>query len=265
MHTAAPGARLSPVLEVRSPEGVTFVYELAEVPTRAAAWLVDLALLAFVAWLATLLGGALGMVWGDLGLAVQLGTLGMLLWAWPWAWEAWCGWTPGKRLLGLRVLREDGSSPDVAVALLRNVLRLVDALPLAGGLGVFAISFDPLRRRLGDRVAGTVVARAPEHTAFARLLRVQRLDASRFEQLPGLDVAVARLTGAERLAVQTLLRRRETLPLALRRDLFLRLAQHMERRLRVSIPDHLSAEGYLAAVWFAAVRRGERLRREGFS
>ncbi len=257
--------RLAPVLQVRTPEGVRFEYGLAEVPARAGAWLLDLLIMGGVAVLVSWLAAWLGALWADLGLALQAALLGMLLWGWPAAWEAARGWTPGKWLLGLRVVRIDGAPVAPADAMLRNVLRLVDVLPVAGSVGAFSMAIDPLRRRLGDRVAGTVVVRVPPLRSFAELLRVQGIDERRVERLAGLDAAVARLTAVERSAVQALLRRREELPSALRRELVVGLAEHLQRRLRVPCPAHLTPEGYLLSVAYAALRRGERLRAGGFS
>jgi uncharacterized RDD family membrane protein YckC len=74
------------------------------------------------------------------------------------ACEALTGMTLGKKMVGIRVVREDGEHLTVAAAVVRNVVRLVDALVfyLVGFL--FAI-VSPRGQRLGDRVAGTVVVR----------------------------------------------------------------------------------------------------------
>lgn len=63
----------------------------------------------------------------------------------------------GKIALGLRVVSRDGSRPTVIQTLVRNVIRFIDMLPHFYLLGVIAFSGDRLRRRIGDRVAGTLV------------------------------------------------------------------------------------------------------------
>ena len=67
------------------------------------------------------------------------------------------GATIGKRLLGLRVVRVDGGPPGVERALVRNLLRIVDALPAFCILGAVLIATSPQRARFGDRIAGTRV------------------------------------------------------------------------------------------------------------
>jgi uncharacterized RDD family membrane protein YckC len=76
--------------------------------------------------------------------------------------EATVGASLGKLLVGVRVRRADGGRVTVAGAAVRNLLRLIDALPyfipyLVGGV---AVARSPQRQRLGDRAAGTVVVRA---------------------------------------------------------------------------------------------------------
>ena len=261
---SAPFASGGDVLEVRTPEGVSFHYELAGLPSRAVAWAVDLACIGAVLLVLGWLSALLGLVWQDLGAAVQLAVAGVSLWAWPALWEGRAGWTPGKRMLGLRVLREDGTAVGLREALLRSVLRFVDMLPAAHGVGLLSATLDARMRRLGDRLAGTVVVRVPSNRALPRLVRSVGLDPQRVERLAALEPAVARLSAAERDAAELLLARREELAMAVRRELFGQLAEHLERKLRVRRPSHLSPEGYVAAVLHAAWERAEKLRREGF-
>ncbi|WP_428938423.1 RDD family protein [Fontivita pretiosa] len=64
------------------------------------------------------------------------------------------GWTIGKRLCGLRVVRLDGSPPGAGALAVRNLLRLVDALLL---FPLVLVLISPLRQRFGDVAAETVV------------------------------------------------------------------------------------------------------------
>lgn len=66
------------------------------------------------------------------------------------------GRTPGKRAVRLRVVDVHGQPPDLLTSLLRNLLRLVDMLPVGYGVG-FIVIFLTGTRRLGDLVAGTMV------------------------------------------------------------------------------------------------------------
>lgn len=82
-------------------------------------------------------------------------------------WAAYCvlfegllGGTVGKLILGMRVVNDRGETPGLGAALLRNLLRIVDFLPLFYLLGAILVMTSKEKQRLGDRVAGTfVVAR----------------------------------------------------------------------------------------------------------
>ena len=62
------------------------------------------------------------------------------------------GRTPGKKMVGLRVVSRSGGTASAGALLVRNLLRPVDLL-----VGVLLMALDPLARRLGDRLAGTLV------------------------------------------------------------------------------------------------------------
>lgn len=73
--------------------------------------------------------------------------------------EAALGATLGKLLLGIRVVNVDGSRISWGASILRNILRIIDALPFAYILGAILIWTSPRKQRLGDRAARTVVVR----------------------------------------------------------------------------------------------------------
>src|SRR4051812_26936019 len=109
--------RLSPELDVATPQRVSLSFPLAGIGHRTLAYLVDLLLL-FFGWVALYFLASL--TWSDLfasfsalsGLLKSLLVLGVFLTQWVY-WTscelAFNGQTPGKRLLRIRVLRDDGS------------------------------------------------------------------------------------------------------------------------------------------------------------
>ena len=66
------------------------------------------------------------------------------------------GQSAGKRILGIRVVKVDGTTPTVSSYLLRWLLFLID-VPLTGGLGLLAILLTKNKQRIGDLAAGTMV------------------------------------------------------------------------------------------------------------
>ena len=75
----------------------------------------------------------------------------------------WNGQTPGKRLMKLRVIREDGRPITLWEAIARNLLRIFDAFPgfvvPIYSVGLMTIFFNRRDQRIGDMFAGTVVIR----------------------------------------------------------------------------------------------------------
>jgi uncharacterized RDD family membrane protein YckC len=69
------------------------------------------------------------------------------------------GRSPGKRLAGLRVVLVGGQPVGFLGSLLRNVLRIVDFLPVLNVFGSVLILSTSRNQRLGDLAAGTVVIR----------------------------------------------------------------------------------------------------------
>jgi uncharacterized RDD family membrane protein YckC len=66
--------------------------------------------------------------------------------------------TPGKLLAGLVVLQLSGKRITVRQAVTRNLIRALEANPFFGLPAGLCIVFSRRRQRIGDRVAGTVVA-----------------------------------------------------------------------------------------------------------
>lgn len=140
----------------------------------------------------------------------------------------WRGQTPGKRVLGLRVLRVDGRPADFVQILGRNLLRLVDMLPFAYGIGVIAILVTRHSQRLGDLVTGTAVMYEPR----PQLLPVS----TRLGRDPSLPPALlrekaSRLTDAQLEPVRSFMLRRGSLAPAVRERMAARLAAAVAGRM----------------------------------
>jgi len=72
--------------------------------------------------------------------------------------EATQGATLGKMALGLRVVKTNGAPITWTDSIIRNLLRIIDSL-FFYLVGAILIWTSPLKQRLGDRVANTVVVR----------------------------------------------------------------------------------------------------------
>ncbi|MBM3449874.1 MAG: RDD family protein [Armatimonadetes bacterium] len=118
----------------------------------------------------------------------------------------WNGQTPGKRVVGIRVVRIDGRPIGFGQAATRNLVRVLDALPVYYAIGVLVMFLNKSQRRLGDLAAGTVVV---HEGASQRLQALPRLEA----RLAIDPLLVRRLRPDEYdLIRRFLLRRDELLP-----------------------------------------------------
>ena len=80
------------------------------------------------------------------------------------------GRTPGKRMVGVRIVTRNGAVPSVAAQLVRNVFRLVDSFPVGYGIGLFATAITRDHVRIGDLAAGTLLAYENHRALSARYL-----------------------------------------------------------------------------------------------
>ena len=158
---AGPGRRL----RLETPEHVRLDYELADVGSRLAALLIDLAVIAGCALLlvlayAVVAGQGFSIV-DSLAASVIVIAFFVLQWGYFLLFELLRdGQTPGKRALRLRVLHSSGQPLSVRGSVIRNVMRIVDFQPgVTGVLGGGVIMITGRSQRLGDIAADTIVVR----------------------------------------------------------------------------------------------------------
>jgi len=139
---------------VETPEGVTIDLRVAGPVPRALAFAIDFGIRALV-----YLGLAVGLATlGRFGTGVLLIAFFGLEWFYPVLFEVYGqGATPGKRMLGLRVVHDDGVPVGWSGAMIRNLLRAVDFLPFFYGCGLVSMLLTRDFKRLGDLAARTVV------------------------------------------------------------------------------------------------------------
>lgn len=231
---------------VETPEVVAIVYDVAGLGSRCVAAAIDtLLILLLQAGLgAAVLGAAsvTGSFADDLSnLVLALwAILGfLLLWGYYLLFELlWSGQSPGKRIIGLRVIREGGRPLDFSASAVRNLVRIVDFLPFGYGLGVLAAFADPRARRLGDFAAGTLVVRESLPLTLDEVVRgaapasvaPRAADAPPAPLLPNLHAV-----GADEYELaEEFLRRRESLAPARRAALATEIAAAL--RARLSLP-----------------------------
>lgn len=187
----------SPHLDVATPERVALTLPVAGIGYRCLAWLVDASLLFFF-WLVAyfvftlLVSDVLGVLQGLSGLAQTLLVVGLFATQWLY-WTLgevfFHGQTVGKRVLGIRVVRMDGSPVGLYESAVRNLCRAVDFLPMLYAGGCLSMLLTAQHRRLGDLLAGTL------------LVREERIDLDKYTApAPGQGVPVEGAAAARALS-----------------------------------------------------------------
>jgi uncharacterized RDD family membrane protein YckC len=167
-------------ISVATPEGVTLEVTLAGVGSRFAAGLLDQllrsAVLVAVLILLSIVG-ARGDVSGGVFVFGLLVALFLVQFAYDVLFETLAsGRTPGKRWTGLRVVRAGGQPVGFVASMVRNVLRIVDALPGFYLVGMLAVLLTRNNQRLGDLAAGTLVVRERKQRTALPQAMVARLE-----------------------------------------------------------------------------------------
>lgn len=153
-RNAAPSAPLDTRIRIETPEGIDLVMRPAGLLSRALAFGIDLGIRA-------LLIGVLIMLFklfDKLGTGLAAIAMFLVNWWYMVLFEVLNqGRTPGKRIMGQRVIQDDGTPIGWASSLIRNLLRFVDMLPFGYCVGAISCLNHPTFKRLGDLAAGTLV------------------------------------------------------------------------------------------------------------
>lgn len=234
--------------EVITTEKVPFRHRVAGVGARYLAWLVDAALIVLLLFAGLLVGSVFEPLKPGLAMAVAQLWFFVLVWGYFLLFEwVWLGQTPGKRLLGIRVIQMDGTRVTFLQAAVRNLARVVDGmpfllgyLPVCYGLGFAAAVGNAKNRRLGDWAAGTLVVHVERAGGFVRALR----DGGEAVVAvpPGMRQRLGQLSKEQKEVLLDLCMRRDQLRISDRAQLFRATADYLRDRLDLPPEAHESDE-----------------------
>lgn len=281
---------------IATPENIEIEYELAGVGSRLIANLAD-SLYQLMAFLAAgivffcigLLLSLSGALWvhrltdffGSILAAVGVIAFFLIMWGYFIYFEiAWNGQTPGKRQFGMRVIRDAGYPVTPFAVITRNLLRVVDGIPLLtlplviyglsdhsslvaalGGLSILvALCFmlgSARYQRLGDFVAGTMVVkqRAPRVPTLEALAPPPRVLPEHLAPFALADIGrhVYEMTVPEYRAVRHAIDRRWQLPPQVQQLAAMRLAVPLMERLGIRPPAGVAYVNYSDFLEYLAV------------
>lgn len=214
-----------------------------------------------------LLGAGLSLALGGLAMNWISPTIGVALifilyflvdWGYAIFLEGlWNGQTVGKKVFGLRVIQESGVRISWLQAVLRNLARPVDRLPIFYLVGGLTALFTPSQQRLGDLLAGTVVIRERRLKIPASLTRPEGDTTLMLDS--DFRSRVARVSAEEETVLFSAAMRREELGMEARLTLFSTLSQRLQDDLGFFKPPHLSDEKLVLLIAASlAARKAEK-------
>lgn len=248
-------------IELVTPENIAFQYRVAGPFRRLPAYLLDVAIRVVA------LGGLLIFLSFSFGVIGQ-GMMGVGLWfvAWflvDWFYGGlfetyWNGQTPGKKMMRIRVVSDEGQPINGWQAVLRNFLRAADALPpvvlfnLGDApisfpsylLGLLTASMSDRYQRLGDLAAGTMVV-IEEPQRHYGMMPVNEPEAIRLAaELP----ASFRPSRGLARALAAYVQRRQTFPWRRRLEIAMHVGEPLREKL--SLPDNVNYDLLLCALYY---------------
>lgn len=168
---------------IKTPEFVSLQFQLAGLGSRTAAFIIDQLLLIIVdiliivAFFLFMYGTADIMLWemNSLPLAITIILIFLINWGYFFAFEFFSGGkTIGKKMIGIRVIQDNGHSLTLLSSFIRNLLRIIDSLPANYFLGLIMIFFHSKHKRIGDLVAGTIVVHERKAKKKRKLTGIER-------------------------------------------------------------------------------------------
>jgi uncharacterized RDD family membrane protein YckC len=235
---------------IETPEQMLLEFPVAGIGSRFLALAVDTLIQVGVAIVALIVIAVLGVGARNLGLgqssvwftaALVAGGFFLMYGYFACFEMLWNGQTPGKRIVGIRVVKESGRPLTPAEVIGRNLLRIVDQLPGFYAIGVLVAIFSPKTKRLGDFVVGSLVVR---ETSFA-----PRAPIWLEEAMQPFDVS--RLTLEDLTLIDTFLYRRHDLAPEVRARIGAQIALRMVPKLYVPVEPTLPVELVLESLSYA--------------
>jgi uncharacterized RDD family membrane protein YckC len=150
----------------------------------------------------------------------------------------WKGQTPGKRVAGIRVIKESGRPINAFEAIARNLMRAVDVMPGIYGVGLLCMMLNEQSRRLGDFVAGTVVV----HEKTTDQVRPTWDTAAASASASG---RIGQVTAEELVLIETYLSRRFDLEPGVRLRTAIQIAERIKAKTGLEPQSHQHVDDFL--------------------
>lgn len=238
-----------------TPEAVVLDLDTAGLASRVAAGLVDLVII--VVGLSVLGAVIESTIDDSSGATIAAVMFFLALFGYPIAFESLMGGrTPGKAMLGLRVVAASGAPVRWPEVVLRAMGGVVDKLAPPGGItGALFVMWTPRHQRVGDLLAGTIVINDPAmHRAAPALW---------FSPPYGLEdyaeqIDPTAITPEQYTVVRAFLTRAGSMAPGVRAHVAAQLAAQLGAVVRHTPPPQVSAESFLLCAMARYQRRTVR-------
>lgn len=157
-------------IKINTPENTQLEFELAGIGNRFLAFLIDNLIIFLFIFIIYLIMGIIYLIFSDTILEsigefflalILFGVFFLTFNGFFILFEFfWNGQTPGKRLLNIRVIRENGQPVGFIEVFIRNIFRIVDYM-----VGPYFVLFSKKEKRIGDYLTRTIIVKEKELSA----------------------------------------------------------------------------------------------------
>lgn len=235
-------------LTIETPEQTLLDFPLAGIGSRFLALALDTLLQVAAGWVLAMAVFALAVPFGAFFSAAGVWAVAIVLlfvfaieFGYFAIFEAlWNGQTPGKRWTHLRVIKDSGRPISAYDAILRNLLRIIDALPTLYATGLITMIISRENKRIGDYAAGTVVVHEKPLQDVASIWQVPATPS----QITPLGSGIL-INSEELQLIETFLERRGSLSQDVRWSMARQIADRMGNRIAVPPEARQDSEKFL--------------------
>ncbi len=217
-------------LEIRTAQNVAIEYTLADVRDRALALLVDMIVM-------TLISVVLMFLYGSFMPANLMNSI-MYFTAFPVvilyslvSEIAGNGLSIGKKMLGIKVVKVNGTEARMSDYLIRWAFRLIDIYLSLGVVGTVMVNSTVRGQRIGDILANTTVIRIRPSGQHLGLKQIEKMRAAGTHTPHYKEVL--QMSETEMLLVKSTIEQFERFPNPAHREAIVELSEILKKRLRI--------------------------------
>jgi uncharacterized RDD family membrane protein YckC len=250
-----PPASLFDKHTIETPEQMSLEFAVAGIGSRFLALAVDTLIQFGIGLVLLVIVSILGFTGALLGFRQHrlwlLALLGLVVFVLMFGYFAgfeviWNGQTPGKRMIGIRVVKDSGRPLTASETIGRNLLRIVDQLPAFYAIGVLVALMNAQNKRLGDFIAGSIVVREASMKELKPVWQTEQ--SSSMQPLGSARLSTAALSLEELGLIDAFLQRRSDLDWDVRSRMAAQILERLRPKLTAAARDQSSTESLLEAL-----------------